>query len=75
MGGLARIRQGWDKMEQEKARLLRQMTVQEGLRLYMDLQRAFEPHLRQTEHLFRADRMAYLAELQRRLALLNRLEE
>ena len=61
-------------MEAEKARLLRQMTVQESLLQYLALQRAFEPHLRRTEAVFRAERLAYLAELQRRLSRLSRLK-
>lgn len=69
---MSRVREGWEALEAERARLLRQMTVQEGLEQYLALQRAFEPQLRQTEPLFRPERMAYLAKLQRRLA---RLEE
>lgn len=72
MSSLSRVREGWEALEAERARLLRRMTVQEGLEQYLALQRAFETQLRQTEALFRPERMAYLAELQRRLA---RLEE
>jgi len=67
---LSQVREGWDEIEAEETRLLRQMTVQESLRHYLALQRAFEPQLRQTEPLFRAERLAYLEELQRRLATL-----
>jgi len=69
-GGLNRVREGWDEIEAEETRLLRQMTVQESLRHYLALQRAFEPQLQQTESFFRAERLAYLEELQRRLAAL-----
>ena len=48
-GGLGRVRDGWDGVEAEETRLLRQMTVQESLRQLLALQRAFEPQLRQTE--------------------------
>lgn len=68
---LNRVRDGWQEIEAEETRLLRQMTVQESLRQLLALQRAFEPYLRQTEALFRAERMAYLEELQRRLAQLD----
>lgn len=70
-GDLRRVREGWDEIEAEETRLLRQMTVQESLAHWLALQRAFEPQLRETESLFRADRLAYLAELQRRLAKLE----
>lgn len=68
---LSRMREGWDEIEGVETRLLRQMTAQESLRHYLALQRAFEPQLQQTEPLFRAERMAYLEELQRRLAKLK----
>jgi hypothetical protein len=48
------------------------MTIDDSLRQWLGLQRAFESQLQQTEALFRARRIAYLEELQRRLA---RLEE
>jgi hypothetical protein len=47
------------------------MTIQDSLRQLLALQRAFEPYLQQTEVLFRAERLAYLEELQRRLAQLD----
>ncbi len=72
MKDLSRVRDGWDEVEAEETRLLRQMTVQESLRHLLALQRAFEPQLQQTEPLFRAERLAYLEELQRRLAMLAR---
>lgn len=75
MRDLSRVREGWDEVEETETRLLRQMTTQESLRHYLALQRAFEPQLRATEHLFRAERTAYLEELQRRLAKLNEIDE
>ena len=68
---LSRVRDGWREVEAEETRLLAQMSIQDGLRHLLALQRAFEPHLQQTEALFRADRLAYLEELQRRLAQLD----
>jgi len=76
---LSRMRDGWREVEAEETRLLAlrqssgqaQMSIQDGLRHLLALQRAFEPHLQQTEALFRADRLAYLEELQRRLAQLD----
>jgi len=75
MSDLSHVREGWSEVEAEEARLLRQMTVQESLRHYLALQRAFEPQLQQTEPLFRAERLAYLEELQRRLSKLARWTE
>lgn len=68
---LSRVRDGWQEVETEETRLLAQMTIQDSLRHLLALQRAFEPHLQQTEALFRAERLAYLEELQRRLAQLD----
>jgi len=65
------VRGGWQEVEAEETRLLSQMTIQDSLRWLLALQRAFEPHLQQTEALFRAERLAYLEELQRRLARLG----
>ena len=71
MSELSRAREGWNEIEAEEIRLLHQMTVQESARHYLALQRAFEPQLQQTESLFRAERIAYLEELQRRLSKLD----
>ena len=68
---LRRARQGWEAIEAEEERVLRQMMVQESLRHLLTLQQALEPQFQQTEHLFRAERLAYLEELQRRLAALE----
>lgn len=75
MKGLRSLRAGWEQVDAEETRLLRQMTVAESLRQLLLLQRTFEPQLRQTEALFRAERLAHLEELQRRLAALARLKE
>jgi hypothetical protein len=70
-GDLSRVRDGWQEVEAEETRLLCQMTIEDSLRQLLAFQRAFEPHLQQTEALFRAERVAYLEELQRRLAQLD----
>jgi len=67
MRGLSTLRQGWEEIEAEETRLLRELTIQESMSQLLALQQAFEPQLRQTEALFRADRVAYLEELQLRL--------
>jgi hypothetical protein len=71
-GNISRVRDGWDEIKAEETRLLRRMTVEESLEHFITLQRAFEPQLRQTESLFRAERLAYLEELQRRLLILDK---
>lgn len=68
---LSQVRARWQAVEAEEKRILIQTTVQNSLRQWLALQQAFESQLRETEDLFRADRLAYLEELQRRLACLN----
>ena len=67
---LRRLRSGWREAEWEQVRLLRRYTTQESLRDLLSLQNAFEPQLRQTESLFRAQRLAHLEKLQEKLARL-----
>jgi len=69
---LSQVRARWQAVETEEKRILVQTTVQNSLRQWLALQQAFESQLRETEDLFRADRLAYLEELQRRLARLNK---
>jgi hypothetical protein len=66
----ARIR--WQEAEAEERHLHDRMTIQDSLRHWLALQQAFEPQLQETERLFRAERLAYLEALQRRLARLDR---
>lgn len=72
MRPLSSLREGWEEIEAEETRLLRQMTIQESVARYLALQREFEPQLQATEEFFREERLQHLAELQRRL---RRLEE
>ena len=69
-GNLNRIRHGWDEVEAEETRLLRKMTVKESLGQLLSLQSAFEHQLQLTESLFRAERLAYLQDLQEKLSRL-----
>ncbi|GAB4533979.1 MAG: hypothetical protein Kow0063_16640 [Anaerolineae bacterium] len=68
---LSQVRTRWQAIEAEERRLLAGMTIQDSLRQWLALQQAFEPQLQETEALFRAGRLAYLEELQRRLACLD----
>ncbi len=69
---LSRVREGWAAIEAQETRLLRQMTVEESLQQLLVLHRTFEAQLQETEPLFRAERIAYLEELQRRLLKLEK---
>ncbi|UCF96855.1 MAG: hypothetical protein JSV89_17000 [Spirochaetaceae bacterium] len=69
---LRRLREGWEEVEAEETRLLREMTIEESFQQLLSLQSDFEPQLQRTESLFRADRLAYLEDLQNKL---GRLEE
>lgn len=70
---LRRIRDvNWEAIEAEETRLLWELTPEDGIRHFIEIQSAIEPQLQATEAIFRPEREAYLIELQSRLA---RLEE
>jgi hypothetical protein len=71
MMDLSRIRQGWTEIEALETQLLRRLTVQQGVKQYLALQREFEPQLQETEGIYRQKRIEALAQLQARLASLN----
>jgi hypothetical protein len=66
------LRDQWQAMEAQEVLLQRRMSVQESIRSLLALQRAFEQQLQQTESLFRAERQAYLQNLQARLQQFDR---
>ena len=68
---LVSLRQDWEKVETEEARLLSALSVADSVRLYLELQSQFEASLEATERFFRQDRLAHLAHLQGRLLRLN----
>jgi hypothetical protein len=70
MSDLNSLREGWDLIQKEKARILRAMTLQESLNQWLQLQRAFEWQLQQTARFFESERRAALVELQNRLQCL-----
>jgi hypothetical protein len=67
MRGLRTLREGWEMVEAEEIRLLRDMTAQDSIQQWLMLQQAFEPQLQQTAALFGPERRAALAQLQARL--------
>lgn len=71
MRSLDKARDGWDEFERRKRRFADELTIEESLRIFLSLQQALEPMMEETEEIFRAERMAYLAELQARLLKLE----
>ena len=67
MRELGALRQDRDAFEAEETRLLQSMTIQESVRQWLALQRAFEPQLQQTAVLFAPERQAALVQLQLRI--------
>jgi len=70
MQDLSTLRTRWAEIEEEETRLLREMSIEEGLRLYALLYDAYAPRFRaeEAEHLVK--REAELIERQRRLVKL-----
>lgn len=75
MNELRRLREGWAEVEAQETGLLRTLSVEQGIRQYLALQREFEPLLQQTEVTFRAPRNQALVELQARLCTLNAMTD
>jgi len=70
MRDLGQVRDGWDEIEAEETRLLREMTIAQGLKIFAVLYDAFAPRFRAEEQIYLAEREAALIERQRRLARL-----
>jgi len=68
---LSALRQGSELIEPEETRLLRGLSLQDGVRQWLALQRTFEFQLLQTQDLFGPERWAALGELQARLRRLS----
>ena len=75
MRDLRAVRQGWEEVERAEKHLLCRMTAQESFRQWLQLQRLFEPQLRETWALFGPERHSALAELQARLRRLAEWQE
>lgn len=67
MRELKSLRGGGDAFEEIETRLLQELSIQESVRQWLALQRAFARQLEETADLFEEDRRAALAELQSRL--------
>ncbi len=57
----------WSEIEKIETTLLKNLSIEESVQQFMDLYEEFGHELEATEHLFRAERMAYIIEFQRRL--------
>ena len=72
MKELSQVRDGWAELEAIETRLLRELSIEDGVRQVLALQRGFEAQLQETEALFRHARNEALVALQARLAMLSR---
>lgn len=71
MRPLSHIRDGWEAIEAEETRLLREMSAAESLRHFLELQQDFAGWLDETEPLFREGRNQAMIQLQARLASID----
>jgi hypothetical protein len=72
MSNLRRIREvNWDEIEALEMKLLREMTVEAGIREYLALRREFEPLLQRDDAVYGLDYEARLVSLQERLQKLQ----
>ena len=67
MQDLRVLRRTWDDVDAEETRLLRSMTMADGLRIFALLYEAYAPRLRAEEPDYLVEREAALIERQRRL--------
>ena len=72
MKALSQVREGWAEIETVETQLLHDLSIEDGVRQVLELQRGFEAQLQQTEAVFRQPRNQALIQLQTRLATLNR---
>ena len=72
MKALSQVRGGWAEIETVETQLLRDLSIEDGVRQVLELQRGFEAQLQQTEAVFRQPRNQTLIQMQARLATLNR---
>lgn len=72
MRELSQVRDGWAEIEAIETRLLRELSIEDGVRQVLALQRGFEAQLQETEAVFRELRNEALVAVQARLAMLNR---
>ena len=75
MRDLSAVRQGWEEVERAEARLSYRGSAQDSFRQWLQLQRVFEPQLRDTAELFATERRSALGELQSRLRRLAEWQE
>ena len=64
-------REKWDAMDRADIQSLREMTMEESVKIYLSLCHAIAPLIEEVGDVFFADRKAYLIELQGRLRRLS----
>lgn len=64
---LRQLRENWNGIEELEYHRLRETSIQESIQQWLQLQKAFEWQLQQTEQLFSEQRRKALAELQARV--------
>lgn len=67
MKDLKTLRDGWDDIQKEEAKLWSNLTIQESVRQFFILYQTFAPQLKETEAIFGPERRAHLIEFQARL--------
>ena len=70
MQDLSTLHTRWAEIEEEETRLLREMSIEESLRIYAMLYDAFAPRFQAEEQAHLIEREAELIERQRRLVKL-----
>ena len=75
MRDLSAVRQGWAEIEQAEACLSYRGSARDSFCQWLQLQRVFEPQLRETAELFATERRSALGELQSRLCRLAAWQE
>jgi len=60
-------REKWEAMDRTDIQSLREMTIEESVKIYLSLCHAIAPLIEETRDVFFADRKAYLVELQEQL--------
>ena len=68
---LRTLRTNFEGFNEEEFHSLSEMSMQESLEIWIELQNTYESQLRETASLFENDRRRYLLELQARLAKLS----
>jgi hypothetical protein len=67
MSDLKILREQWEEIQKEEAKLSSSLSIQESVRQFFELYQIFALQLTETEAIFGPERRAYLVDLQQRL--------